>query len=444
MKKPKIPLKYKDLSIKYGERFKDIISTVTSPMLNSHYVHWEELAHKYDDPELLTVEEYWYGLKIRRILINKKIPLLDKSGVEFSFILTDDIHKNLHKIDLDTAGNIESLFPTILNHDSKERYLISSLIEEAITSSQIEGAITTKKVAKEMLRSGRKPRDLSERMILNNYITMRKIVELKDEKLTPSLVKEIHKIITTDTLDDNDASGRLRRASEQIEVGDEISGETFHVPPDSSELESRLRTMCKFANEEGGPTFIHPVIRAIILHFWLAYEHPFVDGNGRTARALFYWSMLRNKYWLFEYISISQAIKDSKTKYYRSFLHTETDENDLTYFIIYHIDSINKSINSLGKYLEKKTKEVKQLEYEMKSLSMFNYRQKALLVHALKHPSHSYSFASHAASHNTARQTARTDIIELQTLGLLVSQNSEKRKTFTPANNLEEKIKKIS
>ena len=54
--------------------------------------------------------------------------------------------------------------------------------------------------------------------------------------------------------------------------------------------------------------FIHPMIRSIILHFWLAYDHPFVDGNGRTARALFYWSMLRHGYWLFEFISISQII----------------------------------------------------------------------------------------------------------------------------------------
>src|SRR5205814_10028127 len=52
----------------------------------------------------------------------------------------------------------------------------------------------------------------------------------------------------------------------------------------------------------------HPMVRSMILHFWLAYDHPFVDGNGRTARALFYWSMLRNGYWMFEYITISKII----------------------------------------------------------------------------------------------------------------------------------------
>jgi Fic family protein len=51
--------------------------------------------------------------------------------------------------------------------------------------------------------------------------------------------------------------------------------------------------------------FIHPVVRAIILHFMIGCGHLFVDGNGRTARALFYWSVLHQKYRLMEFISIS-------------------------------------------------------------------------------------------------------------------------------------------
>lgn len=61
-----------------------------------------------------------------------------------------------------------------------------------------------------------------------------------------------------------------------------------------------MTAMCAFPNGHLPDTFIHPAIRAIILHFWLGYDHPFVDGNGRTARALFYWAMLRQNYSLFE------------------------------------------------------------------------------------------------------------------------------------------------
>lgn len=45
----------------------------------------------------------------------------------------------------------------------------------------------------------------------------------------------------------------------------------------------------------------------------IAYMHPFVDGNGRTARALFYWYMLKSGYWLTEYLSISRVIAKSKS-----------------------------------------------------------------------------------------------------------------------------------
>lgn len=443
MKLPKFPPNYQDLNNRNLSKLGEILSIVTSPMHKSNYIHWDDLIYKRSLPPQLTPEEYWYGLKLRRNLFKKEISLRDKNQLPFSFLMMDNILKDLHQIDLHTAGNIGALYPTISTTQEKEKYLISSLIEEAITSSQIEGAITTRKVAKEMIRSGRKPRDVNERMILNNYITMRHIVEIKGEKLTPDLILSIHKLITDDTLEDKNASGRLRNASENIDVGDAISGETFHVPPDASELESRLKLMCQFANGENTSDFIHPVIRAIILHFWLAYDHPFVDGNGRTARALFYWYMLNNRYWLFEYISISQAIKDSKMKYYKSFLHCETDQNDLTYFILYHLEAINKSIKSLGAYLERKTRETKSIEYEMKSVAIFNHRQKALIIHALKNPSQTYSYNSHATSHNIARQTARTDILELQKLGLLMVNQSEKQLLFYPVNNFKEKLKEV-
>src|SRR5205807_4829119 len=156
------------------------------------------------------------------------------------------------------------------------------------------------------------------------------------------------------TLDDPSAAGRFRKPAEKIFLGT-ADGEVFHDPPHSEELPKRLRLMCDFANEETPDYFIHPVIRAIILHFWLAYDHPFVDGNGRTARALFYWSMLRSRYWLFEFISISNILRKAPIKYGRSFLYTETDDNDLTYFIVAQTKVIRRAIDELHAYIDRKT-----------------------------------------------------------------------------------------
>jgi Fic family protein len=82
-------------------------------------------------------------------------------------MIADPVLEMLHAIDRDASGHV-SASEQITNPHTKERYVQSSLVEEAITSSQLEGASTTRKVAKEMIRSGREPLDRSERMILNN------------------------------------------------------------------------------------------------------------------------------------------------------------------------------------------------------------------------------------------------------------------------------------
>jgi Fic family protein len=110
--------------------------------------------------------------------------------------------------------------PDLVSSEDRDRYLVSSLIEEAITSSQLEGAATTREVAKEMLRSGRSPQDRNERMILNNFHVMQRIRELRNEPLTPELILVMHQIVSKGTLDEPGAAGRLRRANEKNSVMD--------------------------------------------------------------------------------------------------------------------------------------------------------------------------------------------------------------------------------
>ena len=262
--------------------------------------------------------------------------------MRFSYSIVDPLPAGLHQIDLSTGGSVK-MPEAVTNADTKESYLIRSLIEESITSSQLEGAATTREVARNMIREGRQPRDRGEQMIFNNYQTMQWITSLKGRPLSKELVFEIHRMVTTDTLDDPSAAGRFRRSDENIVVSD-TDEKVLHLPPPADQLASRMESMCEFANGASSAEFVHPAIRAMILHFWLAYDHPFVDGNGRTARALFYWSMLQGPYWLFEFISISQIILKAPVKYGRAFLYTETDENDLTYFLIYHSEVIRKAV----------------------------------------------------------------------------------------------------
>ncbi len=402
------------------------------------YPHWDKLQYLPLPNGIENHRQWWLALKLSRTVTQSPVPLRDVQGKSFVFAVPTPVAEQLHHIDLG-AGGVVSLPEQITNPHTRNRYLVSSLIEEAITSSQLEGAATTREVAKRMIASGRAPRDTSERMILNNYRTIQRVRELKSEKLTPELVFELHRMITRDTLEDATAVARLRRSDEKAVVGDDF-GEVFHTPPPADELPARLALMCQFANGDTPAAFVHPVIRAIILHFWLAYDHPFVDGNGRTARALFYWLMLRSGYWLFEFISISAILTQAPAKYGRSFLYTETDDNDLTYFLLSQTQVIRRAIASLHAYLDRKTAEIREVEAHLRAVATLNHRQAALITHALKHPGERYTINRHKTLHQVVYQTARTDLLQLAENGVLRKTLVGRELTFIAPEDLADRL----
>jgi Fic family protein len=141
--------------------------------------------------------------------MRKSLPLYDKTGNPFSYAIPDDILRFTEEISRRASGMIGVPEP-VTNPSTRDRYIVNSLMQEAITSSQLEGSSTSRKVAKEMLRSGRKPKDRSEQMIFNNYNAMRRVAELRDRDLTPELICELQRIVTEDTLDNPAAAGRIQ------------------------------------------------------------------------------------------------------------------------------------------------------------------------------------------------------------------------------------------
>ena len=423
------------------KRFSEVIRLADRLHTEGEYLHWDELRH-HPVHKGFSREEWWCALKMKRKAAYREVPLLDTAGDPFRFFIPLNVQKLLHEIDFGAGAYIGMPDP-IANPQTRDRYLVSSLIQEAITSSQLEGAVTTREVAKEMIRSGRSPRDKSEHMILNNYRTMQDIIRLKEQPISVPLLLDLHRQVTDQTLDNPVAAGRFRRPDEPVRVMD-AEGEVYHEPPPAEELEERAQRLCDFANGKTPAQFIPPVIRAIILHFWLAYDHPFVDGNGRTARALFYWSMLNSGFWLFEFISISNILVKAPSQYARAFLFTETDENDLNYFILHQADVIRRAIEALHAYIDQKRGETKMAESRLRVLRQFNHRQQALVTHALRHPGQEYTIESHRSSHGVAYATARADLLALKQLELLKQSSRGKTMVFEPANNLSKCLGQMS
>jgi Fic family protein len=256
---------------------------------------------------------------------------------------------------------------------------------------------------------------------------------------------ELHRRITAGTLEEAAAEGRLRRAveNEDIVLRALDSEDVVHRPPPASELGERLERMCAWANDESRERFVHPVVRSIVLHFWLAYDHPFVDGNGRTARALFYWSMLRHGYWLAEFLPISRLFLKAPSKYANAFQYVETDDNDLTYFVLFHLQTLLTAIDDLKRYIERKSKEAQAVTKFLRASVALNHRQIALLTHALAHTEAEYTIAAHSRSHAVVYQSARTDLLALVEQGLLQRRTVGRKFVFVPAPGLEARLRRL-
>lgn len=417
-----------------------------NPLPTGKYLHWDELRRR-PAPEGLTHAEWWAAVTLARASSFQALPLLDKLGVPFVFATPSPVAIDLHHIDRDAAGHIRASAGAPLQAES-QRYLIGSLIEEAITSSQLEGASTTRKVAAAMLRSGRKPRDLSERMIFNNYRAMEHLRSLQAVKLAPEHVLELHQMLTQDTLEDPEDAGRYR-LDDEVHVADVRDNTALHVPPAHAELPERMQRLCDFANaDEGSLPFVHPVLRAILLHFMIGYDHPFADGNGRTARALFYWSMAKSGYWLMEYTSISHILRKVPAQYMRAYLHTETDKNDTTYFLLHQLRTIRQAIAVLHAYVARKSSEQNETERLLAGSpnlrGRFNHRQTALLNHALRNAGEGYRVDAHQRSHSVVYQTARNDLLQLEAMGLLEKTKQGNAFVFYAPADLRERLNTLS
>lgn len=373
---------------------------------NEKYLHWDEVRRRDTDgtdPEII-----WCLMKLFRGFEQKEI-IFKKIAVKYS--VTKDFMRSLHEIDRMSSAGI--FLEENVPEKSRLIYALSSVMEESIASSQVEGASTTTLLAKKMLREKRKPKDRSERMILNNFNAMKYINEKKDVPLTPEFIEEVHRIITNGTLENDSYEGRFRD-TDDIVISDRLTGDVYHQPIPYSDIKSTIDSVCDYIN--GEEEFEHPLIKGMILHFIIAYIHPFVDGNGRLARALFYWYSLKKGYWAFEFLSISKVIKSHRGKYDMAYLMSETDGNDITYFIKFNLELIEDAFVIFREYVKRKLREQKSLETEIMGIENLNLRQKSILRDIIK-TDEPFSVYYVKEKYQISYQTARTDILKLMGLG---------------------------
>lgn len=402
------------------------------------YRHWDKVRRMARDRGLDPIVA-WIALKLTRRGGSKETPFHGEGPSRITYTIPDVLQREIMLVDQQLAGTIGIGSGTPLNEAERDRYIASALMDEAIASSMLEGAATTAAVAKEMLRSGRRPRSRGEKMVANNFKAIEMIRGSLRRELTPEMLLELQTILTIDTLDHPDQCGRLRREEDSVRVIDKRTGDTLHDPPPADELHGRLARLCSFANArilEPTSSFIHPFVRACLLHFMIGFDHPFCDGNGRTARTVFYWSMLRDGYWLFEFLPVSRLIYRSPSRYGQAYLYAETDDFDSTYFLVYNARIIQQAREELRARIAEKRSELSQARRLFRSDSQLSDRQNALLMHAVQQTDAIYTIESHQRSHGVAYATARADLLDLAERGYLRQSKRGNRFEFVPGRKL--------
>ncbi len=394
------------------------------------YLPWRK--ERYLAPEGILPEVWWSILQFARNVSPIDPRLVGKNGAFFLFSNTRRIHELLHQIDVGIGGfafRTEAPITEDMPPKMLRTYLQLSQFLEAISSSQMEGAATTRQVAKQMLTENRAPQNDSERMIVNNYKTIHQLEAWKECPMTEALLLKIHNLMTEGILPE-EKRGRYRSDEDNVVVTNQF-GEVVYTPPEAKELPERIKRLLEFANASESDTndFLHPVLKATLLHILLAYEHPFCDGNGRTARALFYWKLLHDGYWLAPYVSISKELKAMRSEYDHAYLDMECCALDLTYCVLVNLEAFLKGIHKFHAFIKQESRHQTDLREQFGK--MLNFRQLELLKHTLRHETYHYQAAEHQRWHNISANTARADINDLVAKGYLTAHTIGRQTYYT-------------
>jgi len=158
----------------------------------------------------------------------------------------------------------------------------------------------------------------------------------------------------------------------------------------------------------------------MILHFSIGYEHPFRDGNGRVARSLFYWYLFKNNFGAFRYIAISTLLKAASGQYGKSYLYTESDQMDLTYFADFQSRIVIRAISEFKKAYQKTMDDMQKFNVFLYNSGLFGKlsdKQKVVLQVAKSGTAHEFTAVNVkenlGCSYNTA-STVLNGLVEMK------------------------------
>lgn len=363
------------------------------------YLTREEIAYRL--PVSLPISRFWSMMDEARRKAAIVLPLKAQDGQLFRFVINKTIEAQCDAVAaMARRESLDGIFSPELMEEAT--------IEEAVWSSVIEGAFTSKAEAAKIIRQDKTPANKSEQMVKNNYKAMLYVLEHLEEPITEKTLIDIAAIVTKDASDDNIEGFRKGQVYVSGRVG------VVYTPPAAEAVSAMMADLLDFINTSE----LHPLFKACIAHFYFVYVHPFTDGNGRTARALSYMMLLRTGYDFFRYFSVSGIIADERSSYYKSMRKVEESDGDMTYFVDFYSAMLQRSVIKMEEHLIHHVFAGRMLE-NLEKEGRLNERQLKGARWLLEGKHESVTVEAWKKKFKTATETARQDLFQLCDAGLL-------------------------
>ena len=398
--------------------------------VENNYLSKEKLIYK-GISSRENFNEYWNDIQIRRKEQAKVLPLLDKEKAPLWYNVTEETLNNIYEIEELGRDRIEDIIPDEVKSDM----FIESLIDEAFSSSWIEGAYSTRKRAHEMIKNELSPKNKSEKMILNNYEGLLFTLENIENELNEEYLVNLWKILTKETLEEDEITSGYRDDQVYIHKGSEI----VYEGPESKDVAKMMNSLYEYIDQYDIES---PIVKACVAHYYFVYVHPFFDGNGRTARALMNLFLIKSGYEFFKYFSISKILTEKRKQYYTAIENCEANDGDLTYFIDFYTKLLLDTMKSIRKtYLGHFGKQVvMDLFYDLDII--LNERQEKIVTTLFKSDKKFIDTKEYTKKYKVVQETARKDLQELVDLGVLKKIKRGKKYIFK-LEELQEIIERI-
>lgn len=366
---------------------------------DKYFCNMKKLGYKYPDEVadfISTLKNFYY----------KPLPIYDFDG------------ENLVYIDSKANINMDS-YKLLMMHQSKA-YGEKAIEEEIISTAKIESIDYSRDSVRNILK-GYAPKDDAE----NRIFGMKKgfdFIADKNNKITEENIFKLYMMAVGDFLDDENkllAGNKYRHDSVHIQ---NLAGEVAHTGINHNDLPNAMANLVEFINENDG---MNELVKAAIIHFYIAYLHPYFDGNGRMARLVHLWYLVQKGFDNTLFIPFSRYIVKSVKKYYEAYTLIEENQKltgviDVTPFIIYFAENvygkfekqeISVDVFDLFKQALEKG-EVTAKEEQLWQFVVANYGTSSFSTKQLEKD---YGNAAYA--------TIRAFVLKFEKLGMLSSQN---------------------